>query len=272
MSSKIFFTDIDGTLVDDKKVLTPLTKDTLIKMTQAGHYIAISSGRPLLSVIEVAAQLDIPKDRLYYIASNGGVIVEAATGRALMKKTLTFAQMEHLFEVCEQLGLHCHTYSDTAIVSKRQSKELDFYQITVHMPSLITQDITAALTEPPLKCIAISIDGRDRLEHLKEILTPWAQENNITLLFSSDKLLEMFPADSGKGQAVYELSRHLGVPLADTLAAGDQENDISMIEAAGVGVAMKNGADHVKEIADRVTETTNNEDGLVPILREFFEV
>ena len=82
----------------------------------------------------------------------------------------------------------------------------------------------------------------------------------------------MFPVQSGKGKALEWLSNHLGIPIENTLAAGDQDNDISMIEAASMGVAMSNGAEHVKEIADKVTDRSNNEDGLVPILEDFFEV
>ena len=140
------------------------------------------------------------------------------------------------------------------------------------MPTLLVEQVSDAFKDmPPLKCVAISIEGRGKLEQLKEVLKPWA-EGRINLLFSNDNLLEMFPIQSGKGKALEWLSNHLGIPIENTLAAGDQDNDISMIEAAGMGVAMCNGAEHVKEIADKVTQKSNNKDGLVPILEDFFEV
>lgn len=271
MNKKIFFTDIDGTLLNDAKELTEATKNTITRLIENGHILALISGRPLKSVIEAGSQLDIPHKNLYYIANNGGIIMEAETQKIIMEKRLTFEQTKFLLTACEKAGVHSHTYTDETIVSKRQSKELTFYQKTIHMPSFITEDIIGALDKPPFKCLAISIDDKKKLEKLRESLLPWA-EGKVTLIFSNDKLLEMFPADSGKGKALVALSTYLGVPIENTLAAGDQDNDISMLQAAGVGVAMANGASHVKEIADKITPATNNEDGLVPILKVFFDL
>ena len=270
MNKKILFTDIDGTLLNDQKELTPKTRDTIEKLAQAGHYMVLASGRPMMSVKEVGEQLGIPKDNLFYIGSNGGIVVEAATGRTIMEKRLTLEDAEYIFHKCEEMDIHVQSYTDNAIVSKKQTKELTFYQRTIHMPTLLVEQVADAFEkEPPLKCVAVSIDGREKLEKLKDALAPWAK-NRIALLFSNDKLLEMFPCDSGKGRALEWLSQYLDIPIENTMASGDQDNDISMLEAAGVGVAMCNGAEHVKEIADRVTKHSNNEDGLVPILEEFF--
>lgn len=272
MKKKIFFADIDGTLLNDAKQLTPATKEMITHIMEAGHYFVICSGRPLMSVIEVGKQLGISQEHLYYIASNGGIIMEAATHKILLEKRLNYEKTKYIFECCSKAGIHCHTYTDTAIVSRKQTRELTHYQKTIHMPSLITEDIMGVLDKPPLKCIAMSLDGRYVLEGLKNSLISWTEQNQITMIFSNDMLLEMFPAQSGKGQAVLWLADLLGIPIENTLAAGDQENDISMIEAAGVGVAMLNGAEHVKAIADIVTPMSNNEDGLVPVLKEFFNL
>ena len=272
MKKKILFTDIDGTLLNDQKELTPKTRNMIDKLTQAGHYMVLASGRPMMSVMEVGEQLGISKNNLFYIGSNGGIVVEAATGRTIMEKRLDMKSVEYIFKICEEMGIHVHSYTDDAIVSKKQSKELTFYQQTIHMPTLLVERVDDAFAEkPPLKCVAVSIDGREKLEKLKDVLTPWA-EGKITLLFSNDKLLEMFPCESGKGKALEWLSEYLDIPVVNTLAAGDQDNDISMIEAASMGVAMCNGAEHVKEIADQVTQQSNNEDGLVPILEKFFQI
>ena len=272
MEKKIFFTDIDGTLLNDKKELTPKTRKVIEEISKAGHYMVLASGRPLMSVMEVGEQLGIPKSNLFYIGSNGGIIVKAATGHVIMEKRLELKDVEYIFEVCEQMGIHVQSYTDNAIVSKRQSKELTFYQRTIHMPTMLVENVADVFgKKTPLKCVAVSIDGKEKLEKLKEKLTPWAKER-ITLLFSNDKLLEMFPGDSGKGKALVWLSSYLEVPIKDTMAAGDQDNDISMIEAAGVGVAMCNGAELVKKAADKITEQSNNQDGLVSVLREFFDL
>lgn len=269
MEKKIFFTDLDGTLLNDEKEITPKTKEMLMKITERGHYLVFISGRPMMSVMEARKGLDVSDKNLYLIASNGGVIYDAEGNAILRENRLTLEQTEYLLSYCEGAGVHSHTYTDHAIVSKRQSVELSFYQKTIHMPSLITDDIIGSLDKPPLKCIAISGEKK-KLDAVKEGLSEWAK-GQVQLMFSNDKLLEMIPAASGKGTALKWLSEYLGVGIENTLAAGDMENDISMLEAAGVGVAMRNGASKVKEIADRVTAMDNNHDGLVPILKEFFE-
>lgn len=268
MEKKIFFTDLDGTLLNDEKIITPKTKEILERITELGHYLVFISGRPMMSVMEAREGLPISDKNLYLIASNGGVIYDAENKQNLKENRLTYEQAEYVLKYCEQAGVHSHTYTDHAIVSKRQSKELTFYQKTIHMPSLITDDLIGSLDKPPLKCIAISAE-KEKLDRVKEGLSEWA-EGQVDLMFSNEKLLEMIPITSGKGTALKWLSDYLEVKIENTMAAGDMENDISMIKAAGLGVAMLNGAPQVKEVADKITMFDNNHDGLVPILEEFF--
>lgn len=268
MEKKIFFTDLDGTLLNDNKEITEQTRELLGNITRYGHYLVLISGRPMMSIMEVRKGLPISNKNLYLVASNGGVIYDAERDVILKENRLTFEQADYLLRTCEKEGVHSHTYTEDSIVSKRQSQELTFYQKTVHMPSIITDNIISKLDKPPLKCVALSME-RKRLEEIREKLLPWAK-GQIQLMFSNDKLLEMIPITSGKGAALIWLSEYLHIPIENTLAAGDQDNDLSMLEAAGVGVAMLNGASHVKELADRVTIEDNNHDGLVPILKEFF--
>ncbi len=268
MKKKIFFTDLDGTLLNDQKEITPKTKELLCRLKEDGHYFVIITGRPLMSALEVRRELPVSDKNLYLVASNGGVIYDVEHQKILKENRLTLEQVEHYLNHCEKKGVHSHTYRDDAVVSKRQSEELTFYQKTVHIPSLITDDILGNLDKPPFKSIAISAD-REKLEAVKRELTPWAKDQ-VYLMFSNDKLLEMIPITSGKGAALIWLSEYLKVDIADTMAAGDQENDRAMIEAAGLGVAMLNGVEDVKKIADRITPFDNNHDGLVPILKEFF--
>ena len=85
-------------------------------------------------------------------------------------------------------------------------------------------------------------------------------------MYSNDYYLELIPRKSGKGNALIWLRDYLGIKPENVIAAGDGENDMSMIQAAGVGVAMLNAPDNVKTVADIITETDNNHDGLAPIL------
>lgn len=268
MEKKIFFTDLDGTLLNDKKEITPKTRDILAKIRNHGHYIVLISGRPLMSVLEARKELPISDQNLYLVASNGGMIFDVQNNTILKENRLTYEQTAFLLDYMEKAKIHCQTYKDDAVVAKKQTEELTFYQKTVHMPSIITNDIIAALDKPPLKCLAISFE-REKLEKVKEELQPQIKDE-VFMMFSNNRLLEMIPATSGKGTALKWLSEYLGVKIENTLAAGDQDNDSSMIETAGMGVAMINGSEMVKKVADRITLEDNNHDGLVPVLEEFF--
>ncbi len=271
MEKKIFFTDLDETLLTREKTLTKATADTVAKIAQKGHYIAITSGRPLDSVMEARRLLPISDRGLFYIANNGGLIVNAQTRERIFESRLTMEETAYLLQESEKAGVHCHAYTENSVVAKSQSPELSFYQRTIHLPAVITDDIIGALGQtPPFKCLAISLEGRDRIEALRDSLLPWAQ-GRVTLICSTDRLLEMFPADAGKGAALKRLAEYLHVPLSRTLSAGDQDNDISMLQAAGIGVAMCNGSAGARAAADIVTERDNNHDGLVPYLTSFFE-
>jgi len=271
MKKKIFFTDLDETLLTTEKKMTPATVEAVTRLTEKGHYLALTSGRPLVSVLEARSLLPISDRGLFYIANNGGLIVNAQTKECIREIRMKMDEVAFLFREAERAGIHIHAYTDDAIVSKRQTPELDFYQRTIHMPSLITGDVIGAMAEPPFKCLAISFEGRAKIEALRDSLLPWAQDR-IALICSTDRLLEMFPAQSGKGAALQHLARHLGIPVADTVSAGDQDNDISMLKAAGVGIAMCNGSERARAAADIITDTDNNHDGLVPLLNRFFDL
>ena len=92
--------------------------------------------------------------------------------------------------------------------------------------------------------------------------------DRLTLLYSNPYYLEIFPSEAGKGSAVKRLAEYLNVPIENTFAAGDEQNDISMIEAAGCGIAMANATDLVKSKADVITKDDNDHDGLAPFIED----
>lgn len=113
--------------------------------------------------------------------------------------------------------------------------------------------------------LAISLDDFDKLESFRLGISEWAQ-GRLQTIYSSDVYLELFEHTAGKGNAVRFVCDYFGVPLLDAYAAGDADNDISMLEAAGCGIAMANATDRVKQAADVVTELDNDKDGLADMM------
>jgi HAD superfamily hydrolase (TIGR01484 family) len=137
------------------------------------------------------------------------------------------------------------------------------------MPFVKVKDLGEYLKDGAYKVQIISLDNYELLKEVeKEILCKLGDE--VEAVFSNSRYLEILPKGIGKGISVKRVASLLSMPMSHTFAAGDAENDISMIKAAGTGIAMANATDEVKSAADIITQKTNNEDGLIEIIDKYF--
>lgn len=262
---KIFFTDLDGTLLTKEKQITPATMAALEAWTAAGNKFVVCTGRAMDSAKDVKNTLGLNFPGTYLIGYNGGEIYDCENDKIVSRITLTMEQVALVIKVAKEHGIHCHTYTDHNIISSADDEELHYYQRAIHTPAIICEDIISALDKPPCKFVAIELYDKEKIENFRKSLQPLV-EGQLNLLYSNERYLEIFPACSGKGVGVQRLCEYLNIPVSNALAAGDESNDISMIETAGIGIAMQNATDAVKAIADVITEADNDHDGLAPIL------
>lgn len=271
-TTKIFFSDLDGTLLNDKKEVTPLTRAALDQWTGLGHKFVLCSGRPLPSVKDVKKELHLSYPGMYLVGYNGGEIYECDTDRVLYQASLTLEQTSFFLKEAAAFGIHCHTYTEDLILTPADNEQVTNYRRTNHMayqvvPGLADEILLGKLSPIPYKCLVIELHDTDKLEAFRLKMQPIASRMNCTILYSNKHLLEIFPAFSGKGSAVRKLCDLLHIPTANAVAAGDQANDLSMLEAAGTGVAMLNATEEVKKAATLVTAADNNHDGLAAVLK-----
>ena len=263
--SKIFFTDLDGTLLTSEKTVSPKTMDGLSQFTAAGNHFAISTGRALDSAKSVQKENHLFFPGSYLISYNGSEIYDCDAQKDVYRTGVPFDLVPQIFALAKEYGIHCHTYSDTHLITPAEDEELKYYRRVIHTPYIVTNDICSELPDVPCKIIGIELNDRAKIEAFQHSVQELAGDR-LTLLFSNPYYLEIFNSAAGKGSAVNRLAEHLGISIEDTIAAGDEENDISMIQAAGIGVAMKNGTMQAKKAADIITLSDNNNDGLAPIL------
>lgn len=263
---KILFTDLDGTLLDSQKQISPFTREVLEKWSQAGHRLALCSGRDVNSVKDVKRYLSLDLPNMYVIGYNGGQIYDCTQNKTIYRIALTLKQTAHIMEEAEKYGIHVHTYTETNIVSPREDEELIYYKRVIKTPIIISPNVMDVLTQGPCKCIGIELKDAQKLEDFRLSLLPWAQEEGVSMIYSSPFYLEFFPAASGKGVAVKTLCRLLDIDPLFSVAAGDAQNDLSMIEAAGMGIAMQNGSHEVRMAATTITPYDNDHDGLAHAL------
>ena len=265
MGKKIFFFDLDGTLLTSDKRISLKTLEALRKFTDAGNYFCINTGRAIESARAVYKGLNLDFKGSFLCGSNGTQIYSVDEDRYVFRTGVPMELVDKILDLAEEYGVHCHTYNEDHILSRHDNECLKYYRRVIKTPLLITRDVTKEMTGDPSKMIAIELHDHDRQERFRQALQEMVGDR-LTLLYSNPYYLEIFPSDAGKGSVVKRLSGFLGVDIKDTYAAGDEQNDISMIEAAGCGIAMLNATDAVKEAADVVTERDNDHDGLADLI------
>lgn len=264
---KLLFTDLDGTLLNNESRVSPGTKAFLDEFLAAGNKLILSSGRPKDSVLEVKQNAGLTQSGILLICSNGTQVYDCDRKETIMEKRLPLPYVSYLQKQAEKYHVHIQTYREDAVVSPADDDEIKFYRRKIHLPLVVSPKLTDALTQAPYKMLAISLDDFARLEAFRLGIAKWAQ-GKIQTIYSSEIYLELFAHTAGKGNAVRFVCDHFGVPLSDAYAAGDADNDISMLEAAGCGIAMANAADQVKAAADVVTDLDNDHDGLADMMRK----
>ena len=263
--NKIFFFDLDGTLLNSEKIITPRTMEALKKFTDAGNHFCINTGRAIDSAKAVYNGLSLDFKGSFLCGSNGTEIYSIDEDRYVYKTGVPLEMVPRILDLAEEYGIHCHTYNETHIVSRHDGECMDYYRRVIKTPLTVTDNVLSKLQAPPSKMIAIELHDHDKQERFRAALQEMVGDK-LTLLYSNPYYMEIFPSEAGKGSAVKRLAGILGVDIKNTYAAGDEQNDISMIEAAGCGIAMINGTDLVKESADVVTRFDNNHDGLAEFI------
>lgn len=267
---KILFTDLDGTLLNDKKEISPGNQAAIDEILAAGHKIVITTGRPLSSGILIAERAGLMRDGCYVIAFNGGLIYEPYKDKIIYENRMPAELAKEIFRTALEAGLHIQTYSYSKVLALKETEDLKRYCRITEMKYEIVSDIDVAFEKEPCKVLVVNYHEKSEMERFqKEINTKYSDV--INTFFSSDSLLEIVPKGTSKGNAVRWLCETLGIPIENSVAAGDAPNDIEMLKAAHIGAVMKNAFPGVREYGNYVTENDNNHDGFAEIVQKFFK-
>lgn len=268
MNTRILFTDLDGTLLNDQKEITPGNQAAIDEALARGHKIVISTGRPLASARIQAERLGLTKDGCYAITYNGGQIYDTYRRQTIYGKTIPKSFVKPLFAEAHAHGIHIQTYDDTHILTEADTPEVRKYCDINLMNYEVVPDIDKALKQDPYKLILVNYDDQEKLFRFqKEVLSKY--DDVLNCFFSNNYFLEIVPLGISKGFAVHWMCEYLGIPLENSVAAGDAQNDIAMLEAAHVGAVMCNAFPGIAEHGNYVTRRDNNHDGVAEIIEEF---
>lgn len=265
---KILFTDIDGTLLSDDMTVSAGNRKAVEKALEQGNYVVVATGRPVKSGKAIVERLGLTMPGCYMIAFNGSVLYDCHTDRILYEETIPLPHIRKLFEEAEKAGLYIQTYDQTDILTERKTRELEYYSGRTGMSYRIIPRLGQELKKEPNKALLIHLESRQKLEEFQKANECWTKDI-LDSFFSSNTYLEYCPAGVNKGSAILRLCSLLDIPIEHTIAVGDEWNDISMIQAAHIGVAVKNAVEAVKEAADYVTERDNNHDAVAEVIEKF---
>lgn len=265
----ILFTDMDGTLLLSDSTISAKMKEALDKAVENGHRLVLSSGRPLPSIRERSVALGINYSNSYIISFNGGLIYDASNDSVLRSIKLSSDIIRKVTALTDKEGVHAHCYTEQEIVGTVDDDELKYYRERIDMPFIKVDNIADFLTDGTYKIQIIDLESRKRLEKIQKLI-----ENELSdfvdTCFSNDRYLEILPKGINKGDGVKFLTSYLCYPVSHTFGAGDENNDIPMLLAAGHGVAVQNAKDEVKAVSEIITQGDHNHDGLLEILEKYF--
>lgn len=267
-TKKILFLDLDDTLLNRRKEISNGNNEAIQKALREGHLVVINSGRPLIGVTPLLNHLGLTRPGCYAIAYNGGLIYDSYEKKVIFQQTLSFPDVKHIFNKAAEFGLHCQTYDSRHLIAPAHNSRLQYYVDTTHVPYRIDPGCPDTLTEAPCKVLTIGETDRKSSEAYLQSMRDWA-EGRIDMFYSSQLYIEHVPIGVSKGNAILKLCELLDIPVENTIAVGDAENDAAMLKAAHTGVAVANAIPELKELADYVTKNDCDHDAIAEVIYKF---
>ena len=260
--------DLDGTLTNSEKNITPRTFDALMKAQREGVRLVLASGRPTFGISALANQLQLADYGGYVLSYNGGRIIDWCEKTVIFSQVVDQKLVPILYDFAEKAQLPIVTYLPEAILASKNEGEYLAEEARINgMPVVVVQNFVEEAMQIAGGSTKFLIPGEPELLIQLESEMKAALSEQMEVFRSAPFFLELPPKGIDKAQSLQRLLTHLGLERESLMAFGDGFNDLSMIQFAGQGVAMANAVEEVKSIADFVT-TSNEEDGIAQALEQ----
>lgn len=264
MKYRLIFSDLDGTALKDDRTASEKTIRAIEDYQKAGGTFIISTGRMYESVVNNAHLLGLDKINIPICAMDGGIIKESKTGKLIALHTMPYEQVAAFAAECEKLGCYFQIYTEDKLFVEKENDINRHYCEVSKIKMHVVGKLSDYILKNKLACVKVLVADKganNYLEYFKD------KYDGIQFFLSWSEYLDGASYEAGKGNALIDLSRHLGIDISQTIAIGDSMNDISMIKAAALGVAVFNADDRLKAHA-RLIVPSNNDDGLAYLIRK----
>jgi len=268
MTIKLVAIDIDGTLLNDSREVTSEVLQAIQEAKRQGVKIVLTTGRPLPGVHALLQQLNLEEPGDYVITYNGGLVQDASTGEELARYGISYDDYLEIDLMARKMKVHMHAITNEHIYTANR----DLSPYTIHESFLVSMPVRYRTQEEMTEDMGIVktmfIDEPDYLDKVIADIPDWFKEKYTTVK-SAPFYYEVLNKKASKGAALIALADKLGIAISETMAIGDEENDLSMLEVAGLAVAMGNSKNaNILEAADVVT-ASNNEHGVAKALYDY---
>lgn len=265
---KLIALDIDGTLLNSEKKITNNVYESIQKAKNQGTKVVLSTGRPLPGVIPILEELKLTDNGDYVICFNGAVVQEVKSKKVIADIDMNVNDFKLIYnEVCKPNNSYIHINTPTNVITPHEEPgEYSVLEAKLNKIPLIYKPANE-IDENIKFCKIMIVDDPEKIEKIIPTISKDLHEK-YTIVRSAPFFLEFLNKKANKGTALKALCKNINLPIEKTIAVGDEENDQHMIKFAGLGVAMGNARESIKEIADYTT-STNNEDGVANVINKF---
>mgnify|MGYP001028815229 CR=1 FL=1 len=258
--------DLDGTLTNRDKVVTPRTKAALMKAQERGKKVVLASGRPTQGVMPLAKELRLDEYSGYILSFNGGRIINCKTGETVFARSLPVSANKKIIGLAEEHQVDIATYEGSRIISSNPESPYGKLESRINGMELWKPEDMKEYVNFEVPKFLMMEDG-DYLA-MVEPKVKAAMGKNFSIYRSDPFFLEVLPKGIDKAQSLERLLEVLGLTKEQMIACGDGYNDLTMIKYAGLGVAMENAVLPVRSAADYIT-ASNNDDGVGLVVEKF---
>lgn len=262
---RLIATDIDGTLVKESAPeIYPEMLEAILEWTDRGRYFCVASGRQYYSIAHMFKQV---ADRLIYVAENGAHV--RCRNEDILVQKMRREYVEQIMWQLRQYYDSCDVVVSTpegSLLESKNEKFLKFFREGYHNKYRIVEDVLAEQTD--ILKLAIYREGSIR-ELGESVLIPQWQEK-VKVCMAGEEWVDYMDASVDKGNALRIVQEYLGITVGETLAFGDNDNDIGMLTAAGESYAVENARDAVKACAKHICPSYQDK-GVYHVIREVME-
>lgn len=259
---KLIAIDVDDTLLTDDLQVTDATLHAMEQAVAQGVTVTLATGRMFASARKIADQIRLNVPIITY---QGSMVKTLLDGKVLYERHVPEDAAKQLYDFCEEKGLHLQLYVDDVLYVKEENEKARLYSQLSKIPYVVEPDYDTLITKPSTKMLII--DDPDVLDETALQLQPIIGDR-VHITKSKPHYLEFLHKEGTKGHALRFMAGHIGCTMEQTIAIGDSWNDREMLMEAGLGVAMDNSVPALKEIADFVT-LSNNDEGVKHVIETF---